>query len=855
MLATRETDTNRNSVYFTTLNTINNNRTYNSQNVRGNMSSQKHLSQSYHLNMNKSPSLAQMETPSSQSHAEARVTSLTDIKLLMVNHLSSIGDYIANNPLRRDNNSNERLPSDSANNLDSISTFAVTRPDTASTFSVCSSSRSRSNRDKLLARRIKLKNIVLVNEESLDLLSSDSSSDESSSSPDSDQCMDDKPRDSKIDHENQSLIRKEACKLADSMLIQSICDFSSDESSISELMQCKPPSIMDHITLSPPPNSGGGNLLSPQRKARICGSNPVTPKRKKNVKARKPWFSSKKSSSFQDLSNLLDSTKPPSVMEMISGKSSASGSNNSLNSVKSDILDTDDEVDPLPVLLDPFAQSNAVNEAASALSKGLTELTKSFEADSIQDTYPVDQPLVNLGDHPKIAIPVQIVSVANTPSNTTTYSLDVEKVAKICGLKRDIQLGPLRLCNLRMSLSKKSDGPSSEDRMADFDDIDTKSDFGVDDLPSDNGIDQTFVTAGESTLIEETEGTLKDDEDISIGRSPATKDPLASIYTDALEDVFSDATPGLQDFQSEEDYERFVMNENAKLLAHTFAEMANCSSAMKTPSDLNDLVSPSLEILNLEDLSLLINDNNKEDEDDDSRATYNVNKRQDKLKRILRRENTVTKIVRSSSKTSSDITYSLETPRVLSASSSSSTGQFFTANSRFGSDTTTYSIDDRPFETPPSELPKPPEPQVKIRETRASALRAKRARSMEVKASSLNQSYHTNFMTPSPSLDSAVSSFVMSLRQSTPPKTQRPRKQETSLAKTMNKPTSTAMHQINSKMVNSCSYQSFRQPYSSRYSKNISNSSSAASMQQSVMVTSRLDSGWPAHKRQFANRL
>jgi hypothetical protein len=331
------------------------------------------------------------------------------------------------------------------------------------------------------------------------------------------------------------------------------------------------------------------------------------------------------------------------------------------------------------------------------------------------------------------------------------------------------------------------------------------------------------------------------------------KDPLSSVYTDGLDDAFSDATPCLQDFKSAEDYERFVMNENAKLLAHTFAEMANCSSGVvSTPSDLDDLVSPSLEILNLEDLSILMNEGNYDQADDeDSRATYNVH---DKKGRKLEREKT--KIVRSSSKNSTDVTYSLEMPRILSSCSSSSTGHFYTANSKFNtSDTTTYSIDDRPFETPPSELPsKTLQPNilgVKIRETRSSALRAQKTRSMEVKASHLqspNQNYKTNFMTPSPSLDSAVSSFVMSLRKNSPPRNQRSRSQV--ISRPPNKVSPTPVQQTqNIKLVNSCSYQSFKRPFSRRYNNNhnrtnIPNSASTSVMQQSVMVSSRHDSSW-----------
>ena len=560
----------------------------------------------------------------------------------------------------------------------------------------------KSHREKMLIRRRKLKNIKFL-DSPLDLLSSSSSEGEDESNHN-------------LDPAAAAIIKREASKIADNMLLHAICDFSSDESSscsVSDLCKCEPPSVIDHVNLSSASSAAspknGTNTAPGRRRFRTSTPTGIRRRMMANMML---------SGSPQELSLLLDLTKPPSLMEQISGKSDRGGrssaSSNSLNSLSSEIFD-------LP------GSDPKVNEAANELVEGINELTKNADFED-NKTFPIHEPAVT-GSQENVSVTGNAGSCPSTGDfNTTTYSIEPSPVVSPFEIDLNANdqeellgdVSPVPIMDyMRIAMTRSVDERS-------LDEVDAKSDFGVDDLPTDN---TTTLIAGDSTQDENK--TLMSSADDSSGAGNSSKatsyktclppseevSSSNSYYTDAWDDALNDSSNS--EFKSAEDYERFLINENAKLIAHTFAEMANCTNSSATTDDFRSLVSTSsFDVLDINDLSLTVSD------EEESRATYNVSS--DTKKKAGREF---------------DLTYKLESPRITT---SRSTG-FMSSHSRSNaSSDTTYSLD-----PPPKE-----KSVVKIRETRSSALRTERARkvrSMEVRSSDFKSFSH------SPSADSSRS--------------------------------------------------------------------------------------------------
>lgn len=569
--------------------------------------------------------------------------------------------------------------------------------------SLTSSRKSRkSHREKVLLRRKKLKNLKFL-DSPLDLLSSSSSSEEDEGDDESNH---------NLEPAEAAMIKKEASKIADDMLLHAICDFSSDESSscsLSDLCRCEPPSILDRVNLSSASSTPSHNNIknAVPRMKRFRASTPKCIRRKAMTNLMI-------SGSPQELSLLLDLTKPPSLMEQISGKSERGGrssaSSNSLNSLSSEIFD-------LP------GSDPKVNEAANELTSGIKQLTMNADMED-NKTFPI-APKEQSESQDNLSVEGNAGSCPSTAgSSTTTHSIETSPIVSPfesdsrCNYDAELlgNVSPIPIMDyMRIAMTGSLDEKS-------LDEVDAKSDFGVDDLPTDN---TTTLLAGDSTLdenktlMEDGSGTGNSSKTTSYETcAPGSGEEVSSsnsYYTDAMDDAFNDSSSN-SEFKSAEDYERFLINENAKLIAHTFAEMANCTNSSATTDDFRSLVSgSSFDVLDINDLSLTVSD------EEESRATYNVSF--DSKKKAGREF---------------DLTYKLESPRITT---SRSTG-FMSSHTRSNtSSDTTYSL-----EPPPKE-----KSVVKIRETRSSALRTERAlkaRSMEVRSSDFKS------LTHSPSADS-----------------------------------------------------------------------------------------------------
>lgn len=524
---------------------------------------------------------------------------------------------------------------------------------------------------------------------------------------------------------------------------------------------------------------------SPRKRNTNCNQgSPMHRKSSRNKRNKGRWFKSigqplVMSTSLDDTSGslLLEMTGPPSLMDQVSGcwsenkashgsfegnignnlATTGSSSANSLNSVSSDIFD-------LPTS-DP-----AVNQAASDLIQGLELLTKNHDSQQelafdsakeqpcdacVLDTSQIelhiesdDEDDVKTGatydikvEKPKLEDVIEEDSLAlaslaakeiqmslddacnssatfildtlrNVPFSPLTNENEPSKLSKLTSLS---DLETLKLnheCNLEDNLSDKSDSDNC------------RSDFGVDDIPTDNTL--TLVANESTTHVNATGSGLRENEAINdslyIGATDTSEDADVVFPSDEID--YSKLSPS--------DYERFLRAEKAKLLAHTFAEMNVCAKTFANPS-LND--SQYDAPLDLSSLSLgLLGDVDDDDDDEDTRATY--------LVREKSKGPSVKSVKTPNSSIPDDSTYPIESPSCKGLSSSES--NYFTCVS----DTQTYSIDDSSeYKTAASASsasgqaasngPTTATPRtlvmnngVRIRETRASALRAQKARSL-----------------------------------------------------------------------------------------------------------------------------
>jgi hypothetical protein len=266
---------------------------------------------------------------------------------------------------------------------------------------------------------------------------------------------------------------------------------------------------------------------------------------------------------------------------------------------------------------------------------------------------------------------------------------------------------------------------------------------------------RTLIEDSISTNGERNESSSKGTGSYQTCPAAIVEQEVSSYYTDADDAFPSEASPSTE-FKSAEDYEKFLLDENKKLIAHTLAEMAYCTNSSTTTDDFRSLVSGSsfADVLDVSDLSLRVSDEDEVSHESQSlsRATYNVSSDSKSKKKAMR---------------DFDLTYKLESPKITT---SRSTGFMSTAannnrRSSMSSDTT-YSLDPPPAAAVPAEVSNPPttisaankesasnsKPQVRIRETRSSQLRterARKARSMEVRSTDYKYLPH------SPSTDSS----------------------------------------------------------------------------------------------------
>lgn len=478
---------------------------------------------------------------------------------------------------------------------------------------------------------------------------------------------------------------------------------------------------------------------------------------------------------------------------LMSAGSSSANSLNSLNSVSSDIFD-------LPTS-DP-----AVNQAANDLVQGIQALTKNHQNDPSSDHKQFNHPVreeyheipeqnqlftegcVNIVnpnqidlivesdeeadvlsgatydikvERPKLEDVIEEDSLALAPftekeikldalddqcNTTATFvvdSLHIAKFGPLTNQNEPSQLGELMSISDLPTLKMQPNDKEAVEEQASSDKSDSddcRSDFGVDNIPTDNTV--TLVANDSNTQVV----TGDKGNHNKLTADDVLNDSLYIGTTDTSEEIdaifCNDEDVDLKNLSASE-YEKYLKEEKAKLLAHTFAEMDICAKTCLASSSIDrtdaplDLSSLSLGLLSREDCD----DIDEDDFDEDTRATYFISD-------LKGKNNSKVSVRTPSSNYPDDTTYPIESP----SSKGSSESNYFTCLS----DTQTYSIDDSSeYKTAvssttnqtPSSIATPRtlvmNNGVRIRETRASALRAEKARSLGEKSKLFSPSIQT----------------------------------------------------------------------------------------------------------------
>ncbi|RWS15662.1 adenomatous polyposis coli protein-like protein [Dinothrombium tinctorium] len=326
-------------------------------------------------------------------------------------------------------------------------------------------------------------------------------------------------------------------------LLKSIASDLTESSCISDIDNVKPPSMMDEVSMSLESSSClTDSMTSKPNNIRFKSH------KSKRIPISKRTINSKANRSISSNELLLDYTKPPSLMEDISGLSSSCGS---LNSLGSDIYDS------------PINYIKKLNEDATAIvqqyTKEINQLTASYNSTSC------DSEILE-----KIKPPKVFREIASTVDTTfvVTQNCDVSDTEDIEDLPRD---------------SKDESTLVPE-----------HTSFNISSIP----------TSGQDTL-----------------QSPL-QCPDSEIFND------NDKPTNFVDY---------VVQENAKLAAHVFNEMAAIACNSCTTSD--DIY------LENENISLISTTS-----DDDSKATYTCSPRKARIikpvaRNMCRKEESIAKKV------------------------------------------------------------------------------------------------------------------------------------------------------------------------------------------------------------------